>query len=117
MCAPVRPFAFELTRVDAFPGAVWLAPEPVAPFLDLIAAARSAYPGLPPYGDPAHVPVPHCTIATVDARDADGIVRELRRELAPHLPVRCHATELTLLAEDSDGMWHVHATFPFEGPA
>jgi 2'-5' RNA ligase len=114
--APVLPFAYELARVESFPDAVWLAPEPAEPFLDLIAQARDAYPELAPYGDPSLEPVPHCTIAAVDnPAYVDELVRELRAELEPRLPIRCRATSLALLAEQPDETWRTHATIPLEG--
>ena len=38
------PFAYELARVETFPGYAWLAPEPAAPFLELIAATEPPFP-------------------------------------------------------------------------
>jgi 2'-5' RNA ligase len=114
--APVSPFGYELTRVESFPDAVWLAPEPAERFLDLIGKARDAYPGLTPYGDPSLEPVPHCTIAAVDhSARVDELLRQLRAELEPRLPIRCRATKLALLAEQPDETWRTHATFPLEG--
>jgi 2'-5' RNA ligase len=114
--APVPRYGYELARVESFPDAVWLAPEPAEPFLELIGKARDAYPELTPYGDSSLEPVPHCTIAAVDdSARVDELLRELRAELEPQLPIRCHATELALLAEQPDGTWQTHATFPLEG--
>jgi 2'-5' RNA ligase len=114
--APFRPFAYELASVESFPDAAWLAPVPSAPFHELVAAARTAVPALPPYGDPEHVVVPHCTVGVEDdpTRVAE-MVRELREGLGPRLPIRCRADEVVLLAEDVDGTWARRGAFPLRG--
>ena len=111
--APSRPFAYELATVESFPDAAWLAPVPAAPFHALVEIARQAFPALPPYGDPGHVVVPHCTIGTDDdpAR-VELMVRELRENLGPRLPIHCRADELVLLAEEPDGTWARREAFP-----
>ena len=115
---PLRPFGFDLVSVETFPTTAWLAPAPAAPFLDLVAITRAAYPEYPPYGDPELVPVPHCTVGTDDDSGVVGeMARELRAGLGPQLPIRCRAAELTLLEERPDQSWATRATFLFEGPA
>ena len=118
--APVAPFAYELARVESFPGVAWLAPEPAAPFLDLIAAARAAFPDDPPYGDPTLEPVPHCTVGgdmgdEDDDRTLAAMLAELRDGLGPSLPLACRAEAATLLVEQADGTWARGPAFPFEG--
>lgn len=116
--APVEPFPYELGRVGSFPGTVWLAPDPVEPFLDLVERARRAFPDLPPYGDAEHAVIPHCTLALdEDADRLAAMVRELRERLGPRLPVRCRAVEVSLVGERADGTWLVRHAFPFAGPA
>ncbi len=116
--APMSSFAYSLTSVESFPDAAWLAPEPVEPFLELVVRTRAAFPDRPPYGDPAHVPVPHCTVGTDDdpSRVA-AMVEDLRARLAPRLPIPCRAVEMTLVGERPDGAWVTRAAFPFGGPA
>jgi 2'-5' RNA ligase len=114
--APPRPFAYELSSVESFPDAAWLAPVPAAPFHELVEIARLAFPELPPYGDPEHVVVPHCTVGTDDDPErVDTMVRELREGLGPRLPIRCRADEVVLLAEEVDGMWARRWAFPLRG--
>jgi 2'-5' RNA ligase len=116
--APLPSFAYDLASVETFSSTAWLAPAPARPFRELIATTRAAYPGYPPYGDPELVPVPHCTIgADDDAGVVEGMARELRAGLAPHLPIRCRARELTLLEERPEGTWATRATFPLQGSA
>jgi 2'-5' RNA ligase len=114
--APVRPFDYELACVGSFPDAAWLAPVPSEPFLDLVARTRDAFPDRPPYGDPGHVAVPHCTLGIDEDPDRlAAMVRELRERLAPSLPIRCSAVEVTLVGELSDGTWITRESFPLEG--
>jgi 2'-5' RNA ligase len=114
--APVRPFGYELASVESFPDAAWLAPVPAEPFHALVDRARQAFPALPPYGDPEHVVVPHCTVGTHDDPEAvQAMVRALREDLGPRLPIRCRAAELVLLAEQEAGTWARREAFPFRG--
>jgi len=114
--APSRPFAYELATVESFPDAAWLAPVPAEPFHALVEIAREAFPELPPYGDPGHVVVPHCTIGTDDdSARVETMVRELREGLGPQLPIRCRVDELVLLEEAADGTWAWRQAFPFDG--
>ena len=114
--APLCPFAYELASVEAFPDAAWLAPRPVEPFLELVARTREAFPDYPPYGDPDHLPVPHCTLGVDDDSErVAAMVRELRARLRPSLPIRCRAAEVSLVSELADGTWITRGAFPFEG--
>ena len=113
---PVASFAYELARLDSFPGTVWLRPEPAAPFHALIARTRAAFPGSPPYGDPTLDPVPHCTVGVAgDPGQLTAIMAEMQAGLAPVLPIRCEATAVSLLEERADATWWRRATFPFGG--
>jgi 2'-5' RNA ligase len=116
--APVPPFAYELASVESFPDAAWLAPVPAEPFHGLVGIARGAFPAFPPYGDPEHVVVPHCTIGTdEDPAGAAAMVRELRERLGPRLPIRCRADEVVLVGEQANGTWVRHGVFPLRGAA
>lgn len=114
--APVRPFTYELASVESFPDAAWLAPAPAEPFHVLVDVARRAFPALPPYGEPEHVVVPHCTIGTDDDPETvEAMVRDIREGLVPLLPIRCRAAELVLLGEGTDGRWARREAIPFDG--
>jgi 2'-5' RNA ligase len=114
--APSQPFTYELATVESFPDAAWLAPVPADPFHALVEIARGAFPEFPPYRDPGHVVVPHCTIGTDDdpAR-VETMVRALREGLGPRLPIRCRADELVLLVEERDGTWARRQAFRLDG--
>jgi len=57
--------AFEVVfaRLDRFPGALWLAPEPAQPFARMIEALMGRFPDYPPYGGAFNEIVPHLTVA------------------------------------------------------
>jgi 2'-5' RNA ligase len=114
--ASASPFRYDLASVESFVDAVWLAPVPAEPFHDLVSRARRAFPGCPPYGDPGHVVVPHCTVGTDDEPERVGaMVRELRERLGPRLPIHCHAAEVALVGEEPSGAWEQRAAFPLTG--
>ena len=95
---PLAPFAYELSRLETFPGVAWLAPHPAAPFRALIERTRAAFPHCPPYGDLGLEPVPHSGVGVTEA------------------PRALEATAVALLAEHADGTWPTRAEFPFERP-
>jgi 2'-5' RNA ligase len=114
--APVPAFAYALTSIESFPDAVWLAPRPVEPFLELVERTRAAFPDRPPYGDPAQVPVPHCTIGTDDdPQRVAEMVDDLRARLAGRLPIPCRAVEVALVGEGPEGVWVTREVFPLAG--
>ena len=106
-CATLAPFEAELARVGRFDRHVWLAPEPRDRFVELIRATRARFPasGRPERerGDP----VPHLTIAAVDAGDsAERVAALARAELEPLLPFGFSVSSVSLLEEGTDGFWH-----------
>lgn len=116
--ASLPPFSYALASVESFPDAAWLAPDPVRPFLDLVEATRRAFPALPPYGDPGHAVVPHCTIGTDDDPGrVEAMLRELREQLGQLLPIPCRANAVVLVGELADGHWVEREAFPLEGRA
>jgi 2'-5' RNA ligase len=114
--APIRPFDYELATVESFPAVVWLAPEPAAPFKELIARTREAFPEHPPYGDSTLEPVPHCTIGVDDdPTRVAAMLDEVRQALGPRLPIRCRATSIDLLQQRDDQSWLLRERFPLAG--
>ena len=112
----MAPFGYRLTRVESFPTVAWLAPEPAAPFLELIARTSEAFPDHPPYGDPRSSPCRTARSASsTRPRGLQAVLEELRAGLGPLLPIRCEARAATLLEERDDRTWAVHTRFPFEG--
>ena len=89
---------------------------PSSPFSSSSRGRARRFPTYPPYGDPEHVPVPHCTLGVDDDPGrVEAMVRELRAQLRPSLPIRCRAAEVSLVGELADGTWITRDAFPFEG--
>lgn len=104
IAATHEPFEFTLTRVGEFPGVVYLAPEPAAPFVDLIRAISAAWPRYQPYAGKYADVVPHMSVRLGGA----PLTPDERAELEAALPIRCSATEMLLLAPDGGGWREVY---------
>jgi hypothetical protein len=59
----VPPLDFALTEVGRFPGVVYLAPKPAAPFIALTQAVVERWPDDQPYGGAYEEIIPHLTVA------------------------------------------------------
>jgi 2'-5' RNA ligase len=102
-------FDVELRRTDRFPGVLYLAPEPAAPFVSLTEAVMTAYPDFPPYGGVFESIVPHLTAAEGDVHTlarAEAEIREL-------LPIGAQVRDVVLLEElEADpSRWRARARF------
>ena len=105
-------FEFSLTNLRTFPGAVWVAPEPAAPFRALTEAIYAAFPESPPYGGEFAEVIPHMTLAEAEEAALESTLARLRPRVDPLLPVKVAADEATVLAEQEDGQWIVAARLP-----
>ena len=103
------PLRFSLTRVETFPEAVWLAPEPVDEIRERILELYARYPQYPPYEGEFREPIPH---ATVGKGDVAGAVRAAAE---PLLPIEIEVGAATVLEEVAPDRWRVGESFPFEG--
>jgi 2'-5' RNA ligase len=118
--APVRPFEFELTRIERFPAHLWLAPEPRERLVELIRLTCAHFPECQPYGGsvPEGEPTPHLTIGEAgEDADVDGLATAAERDVGPGLPLSCAARTVSLLEERPDGMWDVRAELTLGGGA
>lgn len=108
--AAVSRFRFRLDHTDWFGDEVlWLAPRDPGPFRALIEAVHQAFPAFPPFDGQFSDVVPHLTVGkghpVSDLRAAEESVRA-------HLPIDGHATEVTLVTQQSaGGRWTGAATF------
>ena len=103
------PLRFSLARVEAFPGAVWLAPEPDDELRERILELYARYPGYPPYGGEFPEPIPHATVGKGDVAEAVRVAAE------PFLPVEFEVGAATLMEEVAPDRWRAGERFPFEG--
>jgi len=106
---PVAPFAVELRELRRFPGVLYLAPEPAAPFAELTAELVRRYPDHPPYGDASFPVVPHLTVA----QGGDELLDCAASDVGAAVPISAEAREVLLLEEGVP--WRVRARFTFSG--
>lgn len=92
---------------------VYVEPSDPAPFTALTEAVHAAFPEHPPYEGAHETVVAHLTIG--DRHGADLPAAE--REVAPLLPFATTARAVSMLAEQPDGTWLVHATLPLRRPS
>jgi 2'-5' RNA ligase len=102
-------FDFALTAVRRFPGVLWLAPEPAAPFVELTRRAVARWPQHPPYAGAHDGLVPHLTVA----HGAGALFADLEQSLSAGLPIRGRARSLSLAERDACGRWTIAMQFPF----
>ena len=103
--AEFEPFSYELVRVQRFPSVLYLAPEPVGPFVAITEALWRRFPEYPPYAGAFDVIVPHVTI--VLGQEPLGIADFV----AQQLPVRGRVDHVELRMELSNGRWDVAERF------
>ena len=104
MLADHPAFAFRLARVARFPGSVYLAPQPAAPFIALTEALVRAFPGFAPYGGAHAAIVPHLSVGQGDEPTVDQAAAELQAALREHGPIEAQCGGLCLL-ENAGGRW------------
>ena len=103
-------FNYRMARIERFPVALFLAPEPDAPFSALIAGVFREFPDYPPFEGKFDTIVPHVTVAHGDEPLLCEIEVELRIALpGAGVPARC---EELVLIENSSGRWEQMDVFP-----
>jgi len=110
--AEFEPFDYALAELRQWPGLLYLAPEPAAPFRSLTQRAAAAFPDYPPYGGRFSDIIPHLTLAQLeDAERLAGVAAHFQANCGPQLPLRLRAEAVALL-DNERGAWRVCATFP-----
>jgi len=105
----VTPFEFALTGIHEFPGgAVYLSPNPSAPFRHLTHELSRLFPEHPPYGGAFNEVVPHLTVPIPDGETVEA----LEFELSPRFPLTTFAREAALYWWEA-GASRTIATFSF----
>ena len=107
-------FAFTLARVSRFPGALYLAPEPAAPFIELTKRLVRQFPEFPPYGGQYEGIVPHLTVAHGGRLEHSRVETDLLISLSAG--VACSCSELVLI-ENASGRWQQMHAFPLSSAA
>lgn len=102
--APFDAFEVDFPRAGRFPGTLWLAPEPAAPFVELTEAMVARFPDHPPYGGVYDTIVPHLTVARARLDETEA-------SLEPLLPLRSRAASAALYERVSGDRWADVETF------
>jgi 2'-5' RNA ligase len=109
--AGISGFTFWLTELRRFPGALYLAPKPDAPFKEMTRAVLEQFPGTSLYGGMFSDIIPHLTVAQVgDQSRADDVTAEMEHDVGWHLPLKANAETVSLMAREED-RWRVRAAF------
>jgi 2'-5' RNA ligase len=117
MFGSVPAFDFHLARTARFPGVLYLAPEPAAPFLGLIGAVVSRWPEHPPYGGQFESVIPHLTVADCQepgaCEDPVAVMDEVERAIVGGVPIKARAREVWLMVGPDP--WTLRQRFPLGG--
>lgn len=110
------PLSFELARIDAFPDALYAAPEPAAELIDLINELALEFPETPPYGGTFAHPIRHATLAEpTEGSEGEHTAERLRGAAASLLPLPCEVTYASLLEEHEPERWTERERFSLAG--
>lgn len=100
-------FDVRFEECGRFPGVLYLAPVPDAPFRRLTDAVVERWPQAPPYGG-KYDPHPHLTVA--QGQD-EAVLDEIEAGLRPRLPFTARVPTVDLVAH-SGTEWQYRASFP-----
>ncbi|HEX5613970.1 MAG TPA: 2'-5' RNA ligase family protein [Acidimicrobiia bacterium] len=114
LAAAHAPFEFSLERIEEFPGTVWLAPEPAAPFQALTLDAAARFPDHPPYSGLFSDIVPHLTVGHAAPEAIPELRAEVKRAVNGYLPLAATARTLALWSHEGEE-WRRFAAFPLGG--
>lgn len=108
----ITPFTLIFRRVERFPGALYLPPEPDDVVRTLIRQLIKGFPETPSYGGQfGSDPIPHLTIAEAAMeKELDRLQEEALTVLEPLFPLSVYVHALTIEQEGPDGIWHVFST-------
>ena len=102
--APFDPFDVTFTRIDRFPGVLWLAPEPAEPFVAMTEAMVARFPEWLPYGGSYSSIIPHLTVAQTQLDETATLIE-------PLLPLASRAESVVLYSSVDDVHWSEVQTF------
>jgi len=102
--APFGPFDVAFTRLDRFPGTLWLAPEPSERFVAMTEAMTRRFPDHPPYGGVFPSIIPHLTVAQAQLDETAALVE-------PFLPLQSRVEGVVLYERAHGDHWAEVQTF------
>lgn len=105
-----RAFDVRFERSARFPGVLYLAPEPDAPFRALTEDIAARWPEAPPYGGQFDDIVPHLTVAH---GQPTAVLDEVAADVAEK-PIAARVSSVRLMVTDGE-RWEQRAEFPLAG--
>jgi hypothetical protein len=109
--ASVRAFPFQLTSIGWFGDqAMWLGPDPAAPFVELTQLLVDEF-GVPPYQGAFAEITPHLSVALGNPEGA----RQAAAEIAPRLPISALADRVHLMIGAEGAGWSLVEEYLFCG--
>jgi 2'-5' RNA ligase len=102
--APFEAFDVVFSRLDRFPGTLWLVPDPSEPFVAMTEALVDRFPEHPPYGGVFTSIVPHLTVAQARLDDVESLVQ-------PFLPLASRVDSVVLYERAQAAHWRELQTF------
>jgi 2'-5' RNA ligase len=110
------PMRLALTRVEEFPGVLWLAPEPTDELRARTHAVYERFPNTPPYGGEHTEAIPHATVGKVpEGASQPEVAAAVRAAAEPLLPVEFDVSAVSLLAESAPDRWRIAREFALQG--
>jgi 2'-5' RNA ligase len=111
-------FSFRLARIGRFPNVLYLAPEPVEPFIALTERLVREFPEYLPYGGQHESVVPHLTVAQASEPEQTLAEARLFNALPADVGIAARCNDVVLI-ENSSGRWeHMHSfPLPLHGTA
>ena len=104
-------FTFYFKRFGRFPGVIYLAPEPEAPFQELIEKVANRFPKSPPYGGAFDSVVPHLTVAHAEDEELlASIERQLTEVAHQYLPMTIRVEQVWIM-DNRSGRWQERKVF------
>jgi 2'-5' RNA ligase superfamily len=110
----LAPFDYWITQVDRFPGTLYLAAAPAAPFVLLSERLNAALATSEREEHGREPLIPHVSVVRKSAIDDCEVEAELRGMLERHAPISCLCKEIVLF-ENSSGVWRPVREFPLNG--
>ncbi len=102
IAADHEPFDVRFAGLGRFPGLVYAAPVPSAPFVHLTEAVVARFPDFPPYGGAFDEIIPHLTVAESTEAPLDDVATEAEAAL----PFGHRVSRLDVLVQGPDDRWH-----------
>lgn len=109
-------FTCTFASIEEFPNAIWLQPDPAAPFDLLTRALWARFPQFPPYGGSIPDPVPHLSIAQGSV-PPPGLRSIVEGTVGPLLPISARVALVSLFVCDRQGAWSRAERFALGPPA